>query len=101
MKAKKIEFVSYDGGYPNLCSGTLVLKVDGTEKTFGYDGCDYPMFWSSGGSVTFDSDWSEDVRSGEWRFSPWEKNEFLEDNKDALMEIFNKNVPQGCCGGCV
>ena len=25
----KIEFVSYDGAYPNYCDGNLIIKVDG------------------------------------------------------------------------
>ena len=27
---KQVEFISYDGAYPNLCSGLLVLKINGT-----------------------------------------------------------------------
>ena len=30
-KPKTIEIVSYDGKYPNLCSGRLTLKVGGKE----------------------------------------------------------------------
>lgn len=30
----RVKFVSYDGEYPNLCSGTLVLNVDGKDVTF-------------------------------------------------------------------
>ena len=29
-----IEIVSYDGAYPNLCSGRLTLKVGGTYTNF-------------------------------------------------------------------
>ena len=29
-----VEFVSYNGSFPNLCSGTLVLRIDGVERTF-------------------------------------------------------------------
>jgi hypothetical protein len=30
-----IEFVSYNGAYPNLCRGKLVVKIDGKEVSFG------------------------------------------------------------------
>ena len=30
----EISFISYDGKYPNLCSGTLQLKVSGKVYTF-------------------------------------------------------------------
>ena len=29
----RVEFVSYSGRYPNLCSGTLVLRIDGKTVT--------------------------------------------------------------------
>lgn len=29
-----VEFVSYDGAYPNLCSGQLVLKINGQAREF-------------------------------------------------------------------
>lgn len=29
---KQVEFISYDGAYPNLCSGLLVLKINGKVK---------------------------------------------------------------------
>lgn len=28
---RDIEFVSYDGDYPNFCRGTLTLRVEGEE----------------------------------------------------------------------
>ena len=31
-----VKFVSYDGEYPNLCTGTLVLNIDGTDYSFGF-----------------------------------------------------------------
>lgn len=27
-----IKFISYDGKYPNFCSGTLILEVDGKKR---------------------------------------------------------------------
>ena len=72
-----IEFKSYDGAYPNLCSGKLVVKINGKEVSFGKtrkfwswdkdeDLADYPKFWISGGSCGFDEDWNEYV------FSHWD-----------------------------
>lgn len=31
-----VEFVSYSGKWPNLCSGELTLEIDGEEVAFGY-----------------------------------------------------------------
>lgn len=104
----KIEFVSYDGAYPNLCSGTLVLKINGVEAKFHYsfdnnkDKGEYSEFWSSGGVVSFDENWMEEVTQGPWRFSP--SGSFPEELKaigDELIAVFNDHVPYGCCGGCV
>lgn len=36
FKPKNVEFVSYTGGWPNLCSGVLTLKIHGEEHRFGY-----------------------------------------------------------------
>lgn len=55
-----VEFVSYDGSWPNLCSGILVLKVHGEEYAFGpfYKSVEsgkklYDIFWHSTGSCGF------------------------------------------------
>ena len=110
----KIEFVSYSGEYPNLCRGTLVVKIDGKEVSFGNTTkflrddenlADYPRFWCSGGSVSFDENWNEEVISGcDWEMSsPNEKDyppeiwKLLPD----ILEVMNENVTGGCCGGCV
>lgn len=34
-----VEFVSYDGEYPNLCSGTLMLSIDGEPWNFPNTAC--------------------------------------------------------------
>lgn len=34
-ETKHVNFVSYTGSYPNLCSGVLTLEIDGKEITFG------------------------------------------------------------------
>ena len=87
-----VEFVSYNGCWPNLCSGTLVLKIDGEEVVFP----DYCM--SSGGSVWFDIDWEEFVGIGPWTvYVPSQYKQY-----DAeIQKVVNEHVPWGCCGGCV
>lgn len=87
-----VEFKSYDGAYPNLCSGTLVLKIDGEDYVFPK----YSM--QSGGCVSFTADWDEVVEEGEWYVDIPEELEMLEEK---ILKVVNENVPFGCCGGCV
>jgi len=91
-----VEFVSYDGGFPNLCRGLLSVKVDGVLWDFENGSL------SSGGSVRFDKDWQEHVSRGEWSISEWPKG-FPEDAdvRRKVIELVNDYVPSGCCGGCV
>lgn len=90
----KLEFVSYDGAYPNLCSGQLIMAIDGVEVIF-------PSYClSSGGGVSFDKNWSENVSKGAWRISQYPDN-FPDELKALAVELVNANIPHGCCGGCV
>jgi len=86
--------IEYDGKYPNLCSGSLIVIIDGTRWVFP----DYCM--SSGGSVSFDEDWNEDVTSGEWSISDWPDG-FPDNLQMAVEEAINIQVSEGCCGGCL
>ena len=92
MNTNRVEFVSYDGKYPNLCSGTLVLRIDGTVITMP-EHC-----MCSGGNVWFDEDWNEHVTSGEWGV---DVPAFLAEYAEDITACVNANVPNGCCGGCV
>ena len=87
-----VEFVSYDGEYPYLCMGTLVLNIDEKDVTFP----DYCM--RSGGSVWFDEDWSDHVEEGPWNVDCPKEYEHL---CEEIETCVNKHVPCGCCGGCV
>lgn len=87
-------FVSYDGVYPNLCSGTLVLFVLGKKVTFP----DYCL--ASGGGVSFDEKWNEDVWQGPWDITDW-PDSFPEALKAEAVRVVNENMRWGCCGGCV
>ena len=91
---EKLKFISYDGSYPNLCSGTLIMELDGKEIVF-------PSYClSSGGSVSFDDEMNEMVTNGEWSISNFPKD-FPRELRVKAVELVNENVPQGCCGGCV
>jgi hypothetical protein len=90
----RLKFVSYDGEYPNLCSGTLILNIDGKNITFPED-C-----LLSGGSVSFTDDWDEIVTVDEWSISEFPENFPVELQQEAI-DIINKNIHFGCCGGCV
>ena len=93
MITSEVKFVSYNGEWPNLCSGTLIFKIDNI--TFKWNNC-----LRSGGHAFYTVE--EDViERGEW------KVDFPEDFPDSyslkaeIIEMINKNVPQGCCGGCI
>lgn len=98
-----VKFVSYDGEYPCLCRGTLTLKIDGKNVTFGNsENCDYPRFWSSGGGVGFDDNWSNSfVLQGQWEIDVNDLPEHLRKYASEIDEAFNCNVEHGCCGGCI
>lgn len=87
----RVKFVSYDGEYPNLCSGTLTLNVDGIDIKFP----DYCL--SSGGHVLSDYSGTE---KGEWSISTFPEN-FPVELKDEATNVVNENITFGCCGGCI
>ena len=93
MSGENIE-VEYDGSYPNLCSGYLVVVIDDKRWEFPKH-CMQP-----GGDVWFDEDWSEHVEQGPWYIDNWPEG-FPEDLKDDVTEKVNEEVEWGNCGGCV
>jgi hypothetical protein len=86
--------ISYDGKYPNLCSGNLVVYIDDIKWDFDR----YCL--RSGGSVSFTKDWDEVVSSGFWRIGEWPEG-FPVELKQAVLDAVNEKIPHGCCGGCV
>lgn len=86
-----VKFISYSGEYPNLCSGTLVLEVDGKKRELSRALC-------SGGSVRFDENWNASVTHGSWSV---DLPEDFEPYRKEIEELVNDNVPHGCCGGCI
>ena len=87
-----VEFVSYDGAFPCLCAGILVLRINGKERVM-------PQYcMKSGGRVWFDKDWGGHVETGPWSVSVPADLADLQYEIDACV---NANVPHGCCGGCI
>ena len=114
---KSIKFISYSGEYPNLCRGQLIVEIDGQIVKFGHDTYNYVCskdinvpasdgafnsFWSSGGSCYFTNDYSEaNVEDGDWIIDEKELPEKYRKYSVILDQLFNENVPSGCCGGCL
>lgn len=111
-----IEFISYTGKYPNLCSGVFTVKIDGKTVGFGHDSSsynwrtskyndsNYEAFWTTGGNCGFRNNYEESYINREpWQLT-YETNCYPNHIKDLLPEllrVFNENVPYGCCGGCL
>jgi len=86
--------ISYDGSYPNLCSGTLIVYIDNKEWRF-------PSYClESGGGVWFDDNKDEHVEHGRWTVSDW-PDDFPDEYKKAVTNEINCNIKHGCCGGCI
>lgn len=97
-KTNRVNFISYTGRYPCLCSGELTLEIDGVKHTFGYARwCEFPHFWNSGGYISNDYEAIE----GEWEIDVECLPEQFRDVAEEIDKVFNENVPYGCCGGCI
>lgn len=116
----EVKFISYTGSYPNLCSGVLTVEIDGKEYKFGHDTNDYDFekrcykndnfdsFWMTGGSIRRDKEWNMWSEEAPWKIClyGWGKvdgahPQWVIDILPELIKVFNKNVPHGCCGGCI
>lgn len=98
-----VEFVFYTGSYPCLCSGILILLIDGIVYTFGndYDATvDFGSFWRSGGSVDISRD-EFHVEENEWIIDIDKIPEQFRQYAEEIDKVFNENVEHGCCGGCI
>ncbi len=87
-----IQFASYDGEYPTLCMGTLVIVVNG---------CVYRLkdVLSSGGSCGYYE--SCGTTKGKWTLFEDRLPDELKQYADKIAKIVNENVEWGCCGGCM
>jgi hypothetical protein len=90
----ELDFVSYDGDFPNLCSGKLIMSIDGKSIEFP----DYCL--RTGGSAYIDDNGNEIIENGEWDIIKYPEN-FPECLKKEAIELVNKKIQHGCCGGCI
>lgn len=121
MTMDNVEFISYDGKYPTLCSGMLVIKVLGKlyalcswseymNKQYQRNRLCilnnpnitkiYDVLFLSGGST----DWTAENESERITYGDWEVKDLpanLLPFQKQITELFNDNVEKGCCGGCL
>lgn len=88
-----VKFISYDGKYPNLCSGTLVLEINGERWEKKY--C-----LASGGRCDMSTPDNWFTEHGAWRISEDALPEKFLPFREEIEKCINENVAPGCCGGC-
>ena len=114
----RVKFISYDGDYPNLCSGVLTLEIDGKEYKFGHhylkhhydeitgksifedespENPNFNAFWHSGGWITDDYE----AVCREWEIDAEKLPEQFRELAPIIDTLLNENVEYGCCGGCI
>lgn len=94
-KNEKSVIIKYDGKWPCLCMGHLVVTIGGKEWDFG----EYCL--TSGGEVTGSPpDWDFKVTTGPWKVDRWPDG-FPECYKIPVVKKINCEIPHGCCGGCI
>lgn len=86
--------IIYNGKYPCLCQGELIVIVDNIEYIFP-DNC-----LISGGSCFISDDGDEEISEGDWTLDSYPDN-FPENLKFEVLEKINECIPKGCCGGCL
>jgi hypothetical protein len=88
--------IEYDGEWPTLCFGHLIVWIDDVKWDFGSHSL------SSGGSVLRDDDWNMWAEEGPWEIWDWPEG-FPDDDllKEVVLEEINSEIPHGCCGGCI
>ena len=110
---RKIEFISYEGKYPNYCSGRLTLRVDGNVYVTEHAICPSISFFSiRPEDVYFPEKYptSEDFWNIEISAIAVDKYIFIgtndemyfyKDEIEYIRSIVNENITQHrCCGGC-
>lgn len=97
-KPKAIEIVSYDGKYPNLCSGRLTLKVGGKE----YVTQPGVLCVGDGAGCYGNSDGSYTVAVGDWCVAPDKLPKEIRRYAARIeVAVSEAGIERPCCGGCI
>lgn len=88
--------IKYDGKWPNLCRGHLIVCIDGVEWDFGR----YSL--KSGGEIQRDEEWNMWATEGPWEIWDWPEG-FPDDDllKEVVIMEINSEISHGCCEGCI
>ena len=89
-----VKFIDYTGRWPNLCSGTLTLEIEGEVVRFSSERD--TRFWYSGGSCC-----GFNVTREPWIIDMDDIPEKYRKYYYEIVHVFNENVEWGCCGGCI
>lgn len=91
-KSSAVEFVSYDGEFPNPCDGTLVLRIDGKEVEI-LTHC----LLSTG--TAYCTEHEDVVEYGDWVVVdiPCGYGKY----SNEINKCVNEHVRHGCCGRCI
>ena len=96
-----IQFIRYTGydSRCNICSGTLVLRINGKNVTFGREGMFAEFFypeecWSNTGCTNYRNTakgWNIDVKELPMEYRPYAKQ---------IHDLINRHMPKEFCIGC-
>lgn len=89
-----VKFIDYTGRWPNLCSGTLILEIEGEVVRFSSERD--TRFWYSGGSCC-----GFNVTGEPWIIDRDDIPKKYRKYYYEIVHVFNENVEWGCCGGCI
>lgn len=85
--------IKYDGKFPNLCVGNLLVTVDDQQWDFGT----FALY--SGGNVLYTDKGKWEIKKDEWAIR-W-PTDFPNRFKKAVAQKINETIEHGCCGGCL
>lgn len=86
--------IDYDGEYPCLCTGHLIVTIDDKVWDFGRSAL------VSGGDIYTDEEDGMCTEQGDWEIEEYPRD-FPDEYKELVLNKVREEIPQGCCGGCI